>query len=508
MEIVSEKKQIWLLILLLLGITALVYWRVVFLPFISDDWWFLRQIQNSGFAGSLKRSFDPNNKIVYAPLGEVFMALMYRMFGFNSFPMRFPNLLVHVINSCLVIFIISHILESKWVGFLSGVVYASAIAIHLDVFAWAWATYGDMGGTFFFFLSIWLYLKGKIWPSALLYLLGCLFKPTIIFLPALLVLHSLVLPGGEKIDLHIGRLFRKWFPFLVFGGLVVGLKLIGGVPTAYEEDHPYFMDFWGKHLGTNIQFYLTWMFQAIVPISSSESVINKTINFFSSLTFLVGIFTALLAVKRDKAFRVFFFFLVWLAIGLLTVYFLPNHTYRYYSIYSLPAFIALFFYSFQYTLKSLKLNHRIVSILLAFIGLFAVIGSIYQSNRIFDEKLNQSIFADGTNMLIRRAATVALVMDKLRVDFPVMPSGVVIVLGNIDLGSFSNNSALHYFYNDDALDFYLPSDISYENGDWHLHTPDADPQYLDPSLIVVYELKEDRIVRLNLIDLLKPSTRP
>lgn len=508
MRLATEKKQMLFMALLISGIVGVIYWRVIFLPFVSDDWWFLRQIQSQGITDSLRRSFNPNGKTVYAPLGEAFMVLVYKTFGFNPVPMRFPNLLIHIVNSCLVVFIINHVLDNKWTGYLAGIVYASAIAVHLDIFAWAWAAYGDVGGTFFFFLSIWLYLNNKTWPSALSYLVGCLFKPTIIFLPGLLFLHSLILAGGKKMDIHPFRLLVKWLPFLIFGGVLVGLKLRGGIPTSYDENHPYYMDFWGKHLITNAQWYLAWMFQSIFPFASLKSIVYKAAVGISTLVILVGSLTALSSTKQDKAFFRIFFLFAWLVTGLFTVYFLPNHTYRYYSIYALPAFVALFFYCVQYLTQRLKLGSGILVAIISFVGLFSVGGSIYQSARIFEEKLNQNTFADGTNMLIRRAATVALVMEKLQNDFPTMSSGSVIVLENADLGAFSNDSALHYIYNDDTLGFYSPSAISYENGDWHLLTPDSDPLYLDPSLLVVYELKEDMVVRLSLADLLKPSIEP
>ncbi len=503
MRIVAEKKQILFLALLMSGIAALIYWRAFCLPFVSDDWWFLRRIQALGIPESLRHSFDPNGKTVYAPLGEAFMALMYKIFGFNPVPMRLPNFIVHVVNSCLVVLIMEHVLENKGLGYLSGIVYASAIAVNLDVFAWAWATYGDVGGTFFFFLSIWLYLKGRIWPSAISYLLGCLFKPTIIFLPGLLLLHSLILPVEKKMDLHPIRLFNKWLPFLIFGGAVVWLKLIGGLPTAFGEDQPYYMDFWGKHLLTNAKWYLTWMFQAVFPIASSHSITFKVLAGVSFLACLCGLFAALLAIRQDNAFRRILFLSAWLIVGLLTVIFLPNHTYRYYSIYSLPAFIALTIYGIQYLLAILKADQRIVFAFFSLMGLFAIAGSIYQSTRIFDEKMKQNTFADGTNMLIRRAATVELVMEKLQKDFPTPPSGFVIVLRNADLGAFSNNSAIHYLYNDDTIDIYPPSAVSYLNGDWYLHTPDSDPLYLDPSLVAVYEPTENDIIRLELNDLIE-----
>lgn len=509
MRIAPEKRQTLFLMLLISGIIASIYWRVILLPFISDDWWYLRQLQTSGIIESLKHSFNPNNKIVYVPLGEAVMVLMYQIFGADPVSIRLPNLLIHVANSYLVVIIMSHILENKWVGFLSGIVYASAIAVNLDIFAWVWATYGDIGATFFFFLSIWLYLKEKNWHSAFAYLLGCLFKPTIIFLPALLLLHSLILPGGKGLDLHPGRLFIKWLPFLAFGGLLTGLKLLGGMPTTYNEDQPYFMDFWGSHLVTNTQWYLTWMFQSIFPVASLRSTIYKIMAGASVLTFLAGSFAALVAIKRDGAFFRIVFLFAWLVVGLLTVIFLPNHTYRYYSIYSLPAFIALFFYSVQYLLSRLKIDHRVILASISFIGLFAVFGSIYQSARIFDEKLRQNTFADGTNMLIRRAATVEIVTERLRKDFSTLPAGFVIVLENTDLGAFgAYQSAFQYIYNTDDFDVINSTDVIYDDGEWYFKTQTSDPQYLHPDQVVVYELTGDDIVRITLNDLPAHSLVP
>lgn len=506
MRIASEKRQMVFLVLLTSGIIASIYWRVIFLPFVSDDWWYLRQLQTLGITESLKYSFDPTNKIVYVPLGEAVMVLMYEFFGADPASIRLLNLLIHAASSSLVVIIMGHVLENKWVGFLSGVVYASAIAVHLDIFAWVWATYGDIGATFFFFLSIWLYLKEKIWPSAFAYLLGCLFKPTIIFLPALLLLHSLILPGEKKLDLHPGRLFIKWLPFLAFGGLLTGLKLLGGIPTAYHEDHPYFMDFWGRHLVTNAQRYLNWMFQSVFPITLPGSTMYKVMAGISMSAVLMGAFTALLAITRDKAFRRMFFLTVWLVAGLLTVIFLPNHTYRYYSVYSLPAFAALFFYSVHYLLSGLKADYKVILASLSFIGLFAAVGSIYQSIRIFDERLHQNTFADGTNMLIRRAATVEIVTERLQKDFPTLPPGFVIVLENTDLGAFgAYQSAFQYIYDTDAFDVIDSSDMIYDNGEWYFRTPASAPQYLHPDLVVVYELTGDEIVRKNLNDLPRNS---
>lgn len=509
MRIIAEKKQILFLALLISGIVGLIYWHVFSLPFISDDWWFLRQIQLSDAGDYLLFLFDPNGKTVYTPLGEALMVLMYEIFGFDPVSMRLPGFLIHVMNSCVVAYITVHVLENKWIGYLSGIVYASALAVHLDIFTWSWATYGDIGATLFFFLSIWLYLKERTWLSAHAYLVGCLFKPTIIFLPALLFLHSLILPGEKKVELHPVRLFYKWFPFIVYGGALTGFKLMGGMPTALGEDAPYYVDFWGKHLVSNGQKYLTWMFQAIIPLNFSRSAAYKTVTNISLLIFLPGLFIALLAIKRDKAFRRMLFLFAWLVIGLLAVYFLPNHTYRYYSIYSLPAFIALFFYVVQYLLTYLKVKQSIVFVILTFLGLFAVTGAIYQSGKIFNEKINQRTFADGSGMLIRRAATVTLVTERIKQDFPDIPLNFVIVLAKTDMGSFGGHfSAFQYLYKSDAFEVITPSSIYSNNGDLYYRSPDSADRYLDPSLVVVYELVDNDIVRLELTDLIDTLVQP
>ncbi len=507
----AEKKQIWFLVILMSGIVASIYWRVFSLPFVSDDWWYLEQVRVLGVNEALRLAFDPadpSNNIVYTPLSEAFMVLMYKIYGADPAPMRLPNFLIYILNSCLVVFILGHVLENKWIGLLSGIVYASAIAVHLDVFSWAWAAYGDIGATFFFFLSIWLYLRKRMWMSAFAYLLGCFFKPTIIFLPALLLLHSLVLPEG-KLDLHPLRLFNKWLPFLMFGGAVVGLKLAGSLPTTFDEDAPYFIDFWGKHLIKNGQLYLTWMLQTIFPLDAPKSTIFKTIAVVSTLTFFAGLFAMLLAVKKDQAFRRVLFLSAWLVVGLMTVYFLPNHAYRYYSIYSLPAFVGLFFYTVHYFLVTLKVNQSVALVLFSFLGFFALSGSLYQSAQIFDEGLNQNTFADGTNMLIRRATTEMFVTDRLMEDFPSLPPGLVIVLVNGDIYSFgAGNTALQNLFGGDVFELVPLSAIHYQNENWYFETPSSAPRYLDPSLVVIYELNEDSIIRLDLVDLIDRPIEP
>jgi len=508
MRFFTEKKQM-IYIGGLIGVVALIYWRVLFLPFIADDWWYVWKFANTDTLDLLRYYFDPSDKYVYRPLGETGMAVTYLLFGFNPAPMHWITLSVHVVCSYLVFLILENLLESKSVAYLSAIVYASAIAIHFDIYAWAWATYYDIGAIFFLLLSILLYLKGRLWPSSLAYLIACLFKPLGVLLPVLFIFHLLTLSGKKWSEIFSFRSLIKWIPFVIIGGVILGMKFLVSTSVGFGEEGAYAISIWGKHLISNAVRYLTWIFQAVFPFYVPQLEIYKIIAFLCVLIFLSGVFTTLTAMKKDQAFLKLVFLSIWLVVGILPAYFLPNHTYRYYATFSLPAFAALFFYSIQYLFRAIKISQRVELVVFVLLGCVAVGGSYIQGVRVFNDISSQNIFADGTNLLIRRAATHKLVTEKLHKDFPVLPPGLVIVLGNADIGSFGyDNSALQYLFGSDAFELLPPSAIRFENGNWYYLTPESAPQYLDPSLAAVYELRDETIIQRELFDLLEPTTSP
>lgn len=509
MKIFTERKQKIFIWVFIFGVVALIYWRVLSLPFIADDWWYVRKFQTSDTLALLRYFFDPSDKYVYRPLGETGMAVTYLLFGFNPAPMHWITLSVHAVCSYLVFLILEHLLESKSVACLSAIVYASAIAVHFDIYAWAWATYYDIGAIFFLLLSILLYLKEKQYLSSLAYLVGCLFKPLAVLLPVLFVFHFLTLSGKKWSEIFSFRSLIIWIPFVIIGGVILGMKFLVSTSIGFGEEGAYAISIWGEHLITNAVRYLTWMFQAVFPFYVPQLGIYKIIVFLCVLIFLSGVFAMLMAIKRDKAFLNLVFLLIWLIVGLIPAYLLPNHTYRYYAAFSLPAFAALFFYAIRYLFSVMKVSQRVGLAVFVLLGCIAVGGSFIQSIRIFNDTVSQNSFADGTNLLIRRAATHGLVTERLRKDFPILPPGLVIVLVNADIGSFGyDNSALQYLFDSDAFELLPPSAVIFKNGSWYFLTPDSAPQYLDPSLAAVYELSDDTIIRRELVNLLEPTTLP
>ncbi len=239
MEIKNLYKQKTFIALSLFCIIGLMYWKGLTLPFISDDWWFVREFQASNGEELLKFYFNPVGKIVFRPLAETSMFLMYKVFGFELTPIRFLGLIVHFLNSYLVVLIIGHVLKNRFIGYMAGLVYAAAIAVHLDLLTWAWISYYDLGASLFFFLSIWTYLKNRITPSAVFYFLGCLYKESIVLLPVILFLYSLFY-AIEKTNVELFfNAFKKMILFAFLGGIILSVKFLGNSnPSALGQDHP------------------------------------------------------------------------------------------------------------------------------------------------------------------------------------------------------------------------------------------------------------------------------
>jgi len=361
---------------------------------------------------------------------------MYKIFGPNPIPFHVTALIVHVINSCLVALILNMIIRDRLISYLSALVYATAIALHLDPLAWAVGIY-DVGGAFFFFMGIWLFIKNKPAVSAAVYFFGCLFKDSVIVLPIILFSYPLLMDPITRLKEIILNRWKYTIPFLLAIGVIVTIKLSGKSPFDFQATHPYVINLVGIHVIKNALIYPAWMFQSFFPFLSVKQHTFQLITFVVALVLLYGISIAFRRREKDFQPRRILFLFVWLLVGLLPVLFLPNHIYRYYATYSLPAFIGSFLLLFKSILLSFDVKGKVITACLISISFFAVIGSISQGNQIYREGLNQSTLSDGTNILIRRAAFVDIVRKGLKQYLPSAPDNSFIVIGNADLWSFN-----------------------------------------------------------------------
>jgi hypothetical protein len=493
------------LIISVIVIVCAVYWQSLLLPFIQDDWGLLSLFQTNDSITLLKHFLDYENKLLYRPLAQGYLLLIYKLFGPNPIPFHVMALIVHVVNSYIISLILNIIICDRLISNLTALVYAAAIPIHLDSLAWV-VGINDVGGAFFFFMCILLFLKNKPIISAIFYFFGFFVKESLIPLPILLFSYPLLINSTAALKETILNKWKQTIPFLLAMGVVLTIKLSGISPFDLPTTHPYVIDLMGVHVIKNIIIYPVWMFQALLPFLSFK---KHSYQFGMVLLLLYGILVVFRLRKEESQFRRILFFLVWLLIGLLPVLFLPNHTYRYYATYSLPAFIGSFFFLIKCAFLSFDVKRKAIVAILISINFFAVFGSILQGNQVYRDKLYQNTLSDGTNGLIRKAALVDIVCKGLKQYLPSAQSNSIIVIGNVDLWSFHKDSGPQFWYNDSTIRVYALRNLKYKEGKWYIENPIQNKLqaktrpinkkiFLNPSMLFIYKVLNERLIRIDL----------
>lgn len=491
-----------------MAVVCAVYWQSIFLPFVQDDWGLLRAFQTNDSLTLIKEFFKYENKLFYRPLAQGYLLLMYKLFGPNPIPVHAVALIVHALNSFIIALILNIIVHDRLISYLSALVYAAAIAIHLDPLTWAVGFY-DVGGAFLFFFSMWLFLRNKPVASVSVYLFGCLFKETIIVLPVILFSYLLLMNIRNGLKETILSKWKQTLPFFVVMGLVAIIKLSGQSLFDLPATHPYAFDIIGHHVIKNIFLYSAWMFQSFFPFLSVLQHAFQFVIFGVALVLLCGTLATFRLQKEEQQLRRLLFLIVWLLVGLLPVLFLPNHTYRYYATYSLPAFIVLLLILFKNLFLSFDVRYKVIAVILISICSFAVIGSIFQGNQVYRETLSQNTLSNGTNWLIRRAAFVDIVRKGLRHDLPNIPNDSFIVIGGCDLWSFEKDSGPQFWYNNGTIRVYALRDLKYANGLLYIDRPIENPLqaytgskdrkiFPDPSKLFIYQISNGQLIRIDL----------
>jgi hypothetical protein len=245
--------------------------------------------------------------------------------------------------------------------------------------------------------------------------------------------------------------------------IVALIKLMGASPVQFPDNHPYVIDFYGPHVAKNIRLYLSWMTQGMLPYLTRMRFSDPLALTAVVLTGYVLIFASIARTQSRHA-RVVGFLVIWILVALLPVLFLPNHTYRYYATYSLPAYIALLLYLIQHAALLVHLPALYSRRLLIGIAVFAISGSIVQGTRIYGEGLHQRTFVDGTNHLIARAAYVELVRNGLAKWLPEVPETSSLIIGNVDLWAFNKDSGPRVWYRDPTLRVFNLNDLVVREG--------------------------------------------
>jgi hypothetical protein len=402
---------------------------------------------------------------MYRPAGITYLVLLFKAFGELAWPCHVLALCIHVLNSAMVFGIMRKLTEDQVIAVLCGLIYASAVAVHLDPLCWAVGIY-DLGGAFFFFASIASFLSGRTLSSLLFFFVGTLFKEPTIVLPAVLaVLEPVRVREWDRKE--CGRVVRRLLPFLVLCALIVATKLTAcRSPISLPASHPYVLDPIGRHVIDNAYRYFGWMLQALIPFGSVHS------NLFRIALSVLALLVVVVAMLRrsGRTTRLFAGLLFWMLLSLLPVMLLPNHSFRYYATYSLPPFICTVLLLAKETLALVGLRERSNRVL-AVAGTLIVLLSIVQSNRVFRQGLQYRTLSDGTNDLIRRAGSIEVVRSSLLRELPSPGEGATILLSGVDLWDFNKDSGPQVWYGNPSIRVYDLAALRYSSDGFHIESP-------------------------------------
>lgn len=461
-----------------------IYWRVLSYPFIQDDWGLLRALVSQDALSYLSGAVSPEGTLFYRPLSLLYFLLYHRLFGLNALPFHVIGLAILLLNSLLVSFISWKLTGNRLISAATGLVYAAAITVHLDPLLWLVGFY-DLSASLFYFASIALFLAGRKFLSAAAFGAALLAKESTLVLAVVLVVMLVYVVRPLKNV--AGIVCRALWPHgLILAGYI--LARIGNMVSLFSLSgtDPYRMKLFGLHLFKNLFRYSWWSLEAISPWRGMSSGAASWILWTTVI--VVG---AVLVLSRKSRHPSLFpfgwiaFLLGWAVAGISPALLLPNHYYKYYLAYSMPALVlmacsGLHWVSTLIARPSSRPDSRVIppgspwvlpfpgsmpgtqSPLMVSVFVVFVLAnglSAYSYFRMKDRAGISDRYTVGTNHLIYRGHIANLILDYLVREHPTVPRGSVFILDGCDPESLGGEDGLRTFYRDEAIRVFSRSEV-------------------------------------------------
>lgn len=422
-----------------------VYWEVLRYPFIQDDWRMVSRAMEAPFGELLRAAFSPYDKVFYRPLGLTYFFLCERVFGLNPVAFHVINLAVHLTNSVLILAIALLVSRSRTVALAAAVLYATAATIHLDPLLWMVGIY-DLMGACFFFSGLVLFISGKPRLSALSYLLGLLFKESVLPLPV--VLLGWLLWEGDGTRRHLTGVVRNLSPHLCVLGLYLPLKLSGLSPFGFASSFPYHLTFRETGVLRNLVDYATLSLGVLVPFSSPGRLAAVIV------AVVLAVLTAFAKFRAGSRHPAHWPFLsLWVVAGITLALPLVNHWYRYYLTYSFPAVVLIVVLTLRQSYGALYGGRCLAAVFLAcWLAVQTLSAGVYVLRK--DKAGISDTYEYGTNHLIYQGHGVAMVFDYLERTHPSVPDNTVFVIDGVWVEAFGDAWAFRAFYRKGGITAY------------------------------------------------------
>jgi cytochrome c-type biogenesis protein CcmH/NrfG len=183
--------------LILASVTLAVFWNVQFHDFILYDdppYVFLNPNVQSGITGRgliwALTTFEFSN---WHPLTWISLMLDYEMFRFNPAGYHWTNLIIHIATTILIFSVFRRMTQNIWRSALVAALFAIH-PLHVESVAWI-SERKDVLSAFFWFLTIWAYMRfterpgmGNYLMLIAAFIMGLMAKPMLVTLPFVLLL--------------------------------------------------------------------------------------------------------------------------------------------------------------------------------------------------------------------------------------------------------------------------------------------------------------------------------
>ena len=159
------KKQIYILLLVIIGIVVFI--KVLDFGFVWDDNQLYLNKGNypeDGRLQNISKLWQPGKMPMYAPVTYTMWGIIAQLsstddsndFKLNPKLFHFVNLLFHILNSVLILLIISRLLKDNLAAFIAGLIFLLH-PIQVESVAWISEFRGLLAG-FFGFLAVYIHL--------------------------------------------------------------------------------------------------------------------------------------------------------------------------------------------------------------------------------------------------------------------------------------------------------------------------------------------------------------
>lgn len=494
-----------ILFILLLGFSILfVYWRVFKYPLVQDDWLLLRDVSFTDTSHFLKDIFSPFEKVNYRPLGHLYFWPMYKLFGIDSIAYHVLAVIIHFFNSLLVTYVVQRITNNRLAAWTTGLLYATAIAVHNVVFIWAVGIY-ELGGAFLFFLSLALFLNERHRLSAVAFLLAILTKESVLFLPGILIVYVLLQKSRQE-KLSKGSLHdvvsKLWPHFLILAAYII-LRTQSVSLLSLPKDDPYKVSLLGPHILSNAIFYAGGIVYIILSPLNLIIMLKENLVFEAFLVTLLGmgLFITIILVNLErrerntirKALSSSFFWITWAILGIAPLLFYPNHQFWYYLTFALPPIIVMFILSLRGIALRFWHQERYVSLTYVTLILLSIVSSAYFFYL-------EDLVGRGASGLVQRANLVEIVRDGLLKAHPTLPQDTILVFDGEVCEAIGADAGPQVWYRDESLRVFKRDYLQVDEEGVYMKLSGSETlekTYLNPDKTFIFNIADGKLLEID-----------